>query len=860
LRRLIWGAAAVAALATVLAGTGVSPVFADGITSTPAAVGGFFGQIAGDDQRSVDNATLTALISDGDQLVPVAQTTVQPNSYGSFHFSGLAPDTYYLCVTDDVDGLAGYHPTPACNATPSDPALQPIVVTAGNLTAVEGNGHGFVMLRAWRTATFDITDGLTGAPIVDGVQVTIYPHGSDQAVVGPFDPYSPPAWKLDDGEWDVKVDAPGYPTQWLRQLSYFSGDWVGSPTLAASSPTGFGYLFGNEVEPDPAIYDVALYRDGDFPLSPFYTGYAAQGAQPGQSTPPRVGTPISAEVEPDMTSPGAYVGVPSYRWTIDGSSIPDATLAVYTPAAGDLGHDLGLVITVSADGYATQSQTFDLGIIVQRGQLPAANGAPTITGQALVGSMLTAHEDGWTAPGAALSFTWQIIDPNGTVTTRIGPTLQLTPAMAYGWVGVSATLSAPGFTSMTSGVTGTNVGCPSLAPGRPTISGSVQVGSTLSAKPGVWPAGTSLHYRWFADGNAISGATAATLVLAPAQYGTAIDVEVSGSVGACGGTIVWSSRTQKVASGTWKGHPEIGAVLAGPDRYSTAVAISQDSYPQPGSAKTVVIASGENFPDALSAAPAAVKLGGPLLLTERAALPAVVASELKRLAPQHIVVVGGTGAVSAAVVAQLRTIAPTIRISGSDRYATSLAVAKYAFGSTKVPAVFFATGMSFADALSAGSYGAATGTPVLLVPPTATSLPSQLTSWLKSAHATRLFIAGGTGALSEETQATIERLNYEGAEVFAGSDRYDTNRQINAYASAYLGATSAYLASGQNFPDALAGAAAAGKAGVPLYLVQSGCIPAATLNATGTARIATVKLLGGSAALGSGVRNMSACG
>src|SRR5882757_7579593 len=78
--------------------------------------------------------------------------------------------------------------------------------------------------------------------------------------------------------------------------------------------------------------------------------------------------------------------------------------------------------------------------------------------------------------------------------------------------------------------------------------------------------------------------------------------------------------------------------LAGPDRFSTAVAVSQRYYPTSG-VPVVYVADGLNFPDALSAAPAAAHQGGPLLIVQPNSLPPVMAAELDRLAPQKIVVV-----------------------------------------------------------------------------------------------------------------------------------------------------------------------------------------------------------------------------
>ena len=68
------------------------------------------------------------------------------------------------------------------------------------------------------------------------------------------------------------------------------------------------------------------------------------------------------------------------------------------------------------------------------------------------------------------------------------------------------------------------------------------------------------------------------------------------------------------------------------------------------------VAVGSKFPDALAAGPAAAAAGGPVLLTTTDVLPAVIAAELTRLAPQRIVVAGGPASVSDAVLAQLQAL------------------------------------------------------------------------------------------------------------------------------------------------------------------------------------------------------------
>jgi len=144
-------------------------------------------------------------------------------------------------------------------------------------------------------------------------------------------------------------------------------------------------------------------------------------------------------------------------------------------------------------------------------------------------------------------------------------------------------------------------------------------------------------------------------------------------------------------------------------------------------------------------AAAAGRVGAPVLLVGRDNLPGSTANELTRLQPQRIVLLGGTGAVSADVEQRLRVFAPSVtRISGADRYATAAAVARATPGQPK--AVFLATGLGFADALSGGPAAAAAQAPVLLVP--RTCIPGPVHNELERYAYPPVTLLGGRAALT----------------------------------------------------------------------------------------------------------------
>lgn len=286
--------------------------------------------------------------------------------------------------------------------------------------------------------------------------------------------------------------------------------------------------------------------------------------------------------------------------------------------------------------------------------------------------------------------------------------------------------------------------------------------------------------------------------------------------------------------------------LAGADRFGTAVAASQHAHP--GTVPVVYLASGVDFPDALSAGPIVAKEGGSLLLTGRNELPAEVATEIQRLQPERVVLVGGTAAISARVEKAARAlVADVARVAGANRYETSRALVEAAFPET-APAVFIATGRGYADALSAGAAAAKAGGPVLLVEGNAPGLDAASTALVERLAPGSITVVGGTAVVSSGVLRGAEKLAGTVTRV-AGEDRFATSAAI---ASTWGTATRAYVASGRNFPDALVGSALAGAEGVPLFVIRKSCQAWDTFVSEGALGITDVTLLGGPAVIADG--------
>lgn len=289
----------------------------------------------------------------------------------------------------------------------------------------------------------------------------------------------------------------------------------------------------------------------------------------------------------------------------------------------------------------------------------------------------------------------------------------------------------------------------------------------------------------------------------------------------------------------------------GADRYATAASVSRATAVAKGA---VYIATGANYPDALSAASLAGSKDAPLLLVTKTSIPTSVKNELKRLDPSKIVIVGGTGVISSSVQNALKSYAPVSRVSGSDRFETSRATAKQF---SAADTAFITTGWDFPDALTAGAAAASVNSPVILVDGKKSSIDASTSQLLKSLKAKNVVLVGGTGVVSSGISSALSKSGFSVTRL-SGSDRYATAAAINA--KYFPTAKAAYFATGTNFADALTGSAAAGADGAPLFITTKSCIPASNKNVVNAQSPAEVRLLGGPAVVADAVGRLEVCG
>jgi putative cell wall-binding protein len=163
-----------------------------------------------------------------------------------------------------------------------------------------------------------------------------------------------------------------------------------------------------------------------------------------------------------------------------------------------------------------------------------------------------------------------------------------------------------------------------------------------------------------------------------------------------------------------------------------------------------------------------------------------------------------------------------------------------------------ASGRNFPDALGASALAGALFCPVLLTEPG--SLPGVIKDEVVSLGATEIIIVGGTSAVSDTVMNQLKALPGRTVERIAGDDRYETAQLVAERTVAEAGPSwydgEVFLATGTDFPDALAVAPLAAWNKKPILLVKPDAIPSATTAAFDTLAVQRVKVLGGEAAVG----------
>jgi hypothetical protein len=206
--------------------------------------------------------------------------------------------------------------------------------------------------------------------------------------------------------------------------------------------------------------------------------------------------------------------------------IPNAAAATFTPTAAQADKRISVRVTAAKQGFTAGTATSAKTAPVD----PAAvvnTKAPTVAGDAKVGSVLTADEGTWSP--APTSYAYQWFSEGAPIAGAIAKTY--TPAATLEGKRLTVRVTAK-FAGLQDGVATSAPTAPLAAPAitvtvGPRVSGSPGLGRTLIASPGTFaPSDVTVSYRWLRNGNPIAGADGTSYRITPADLGKRISVRV----------------------------------------------------------------------------------------------------------------------------------------------------------------------------------------------------------------------------------------------------------------------------------------------------------------------------------------------
>lgn len=193
--------------------------------------------------------------------------------------------------------------------------------------------------------------------------------------------------------------------------------------------------------------------------------------------------------------------------------------------------------------------------------------------------------------------------------------------------------------------------------------------------------------------------------------------------------------------------------IAGIDRYDTSLQIACSL--NNGNESTLVIASGEQFPDALSISGFAANKGWPILLSPHDALPQSVKDYMLAKDPIQVYITGGAAAISDSIESDIKSILPFAnikRLTGQSRFDTNVLIAETFVHNPST--IYLTSGYSFSDALSGSALAAKNGNPIIFADPSVPTLPQPTAAYFERLYANNLapglISLGGSAAVSEE--------------------------------------------------------------------------------------------------------------
>lgn len=272
--------------------------------------------------------------------------------------------------------------------------------------------------------------------------------------------------------------------------------------------------------------------------------------------------------------------------------------------------------------------------------------------------------------------------------------------------------------------------------------------------------------------------------------------------------------------------------MSGPGRVETSIEISRFENTK---SKTVILADARNYPDALAASNLTGGRYSVILVQNQ--LTQEIINEIVRLEAQDLIILGGTNSISEDIERGLTNIGgikSISRIAGENRYDTCQKI----FNHAKKKSLILASGEKFPDALATSSILDQAG----LLLTKSGQLPSEVQAAIEALNHDSFLIVGGENSVQEGLASGIaNQFQYASHTRISGNNRYETSAKIGDR----LVSSTVILASGENFPDALAASTLAQKIEAPILLVSNDKIDQSVIDYFKNHNIKKVLVVGG---------------
>lgn len=282
--------------------------------------------------------------------------------------------------------------------------------------------------------------------------------------------------------------------------------------------------------------------------------------------------------------------------------------------------------------------------------------------------------------------------------------------------------------------------------------------------------------------------------------------------------------------------------ISGSTRYETAYhVVNSMSY----DSDTLILATGENYPDALVANALAATLDAPLLLTKTKELSKEVKTYLEEQDIKKVILMGGNQAISEAVSDELKELKLEVnRIKGENRFDTARLVFEQVIKAHPTQkSMLVANGHRFSDALVAGPFSVQEKMPVVLVD--YKSVSNTVLDSVLEAKMNTVYALGGSGVLDSKV---LEKLEPTTIHRYAGVNRQDTSLKFAA--AHFEDATTAIVVRQDDFADSLIAAKLAADLDAPIILMETNAVSKEAESYFKDSDIEKVIVVGGTTAVG----------